>query len=129
MSIETMPDIFALVDAILGRSYEDYNCWDLLRDLYGKGWGIDLDTDPAVAANQVVEIWFQADTRDPLTVVQPWDLLVFRPKGLASSHVGVMCDNRQFVHTRETYGTCRELLVGPKWLPRLLQIARLRRLL
>jgi len=122
-----VPDIFPLVDAILGRSYDDYNCWNLLRDLYGKGWGIDLDADPAAAVAQVQEIWFQEDPRDPLTLVQVWDILIFRPRGMASSHVGIVCDGRQFVHTRKNLGTCMELT--KRWAPRLMQIARLRRLL
>jgi NlpC/P60 family len=127
MNSIVVPDIFPLVDAILGRSYEEYNCWHLLRDLYGKGWGIDLDADPATAAAQVQEIWFQDDARDPLRIVQTWDILIIRTLGMASSHVGVVCDSRQFVHTRKNLGTCMELT--KRWAPRLMQIARLRRLL
>jgi cell wall-associated NlpC family hydrolase len=126
-----LPDILALVDPILGMSYQEYNCWQLLRYLYGKGWGIDFDDDPACAMAQVGEIWFQGDEADPLTVMRPWDALVFRAQGIASRHVGVVCDPLQFVHTSRKLGTCLGLIRD--WAPprstRLLQIARLKRLL
>jgi cell wall-associated NlpC family hydrolase len=127
MATETLPDLLALLDPILGRSYDEYNCWDLLRDLYGQGWGIALEEDPAAAVAQVSELWFQGDPRDPLTLVQPWDVVIFRTRGMASSHVGVVCNTVQFAHTRRRLGTCIEPM--RRWMPRLLQIGRLRRLL
>lgn len=126
MSPSSIPDILALVDPLLGLPYAQYDCWQLVRKLYLEGWGIDFEADPAAAIHQVQEIWFEDEDGDPLALVQPWDLVIFRTRAMASGHVGIMVDERQFVHERRT-GLCLEPLV--RWRARLMQIARLRRLL
>ena len=127
MSVETLPDLRTIVDDLLGAPYEQYNCWALLRVLFQEGWQLDLDADPAAAVAQFQELWFQSDDRDPLVLVQPWDVLILRTRGIASSHVGVMYNETHFVHTRKKIGVCLEpFRVG--WRHRLLQIGRLRRL-
>jgi hypothetical protein len=127
MSIAVIPDIRAIVDPLLGASYEQYHCWALLRVLFKNGWEIDLEEDPATAANQVQEVWFRGESADPLMLACPWDVMVMRVRGIASGHVGVMFNETHFVHTRKSCGVCLEPL--RRWTPRLLQIARLRRLL
>jgi cell wall-associated NlpC family hydrolase len=131
MPVQALPDIAALVDPLLGASYEQYNCWHLVRHLFKAGWDIDFDADPAHALAQAGEIWFQGDPTDPLTLTQPWDVIVMRTKGIASSHVGIVVDTQYFVHTRKSIGVSLEPLKA--WAPprstRLLQIARLKRLL
>jgi hypothetical protein len=127
MSSIVIPDIEPLVEPLLGLSYAECHCWDLLRRLYGQGWGIDLDADPAAAAAQVQEIWFQRDECDPLSLMQPWDILIMKATGMASSHVGIVVNAVHLIHTREATGVCLEPL--RRWAPRLLQMARLRRLL
>jgi hypothetical protein len=122
-----IPAIEPLVEPLLGLSYAQCHCWELLRRLYGHGWGIDLDADPAAAAAQVQEIWFQGDARDPLSLMQPWDILIMKTTGMASSHVGIVVNAIHLIHTREATGVCLESL--RRWAPRLLQMARLRRLL
>lgn len=122
-----MPDLAALVDPLLGLPYAEVNCWELLRKLYSEAWQIDFDSDPMVAVQQVQEIWWQSSTDDPFTLVQPWDVLIFRALGFASQHVGVVVNQEQFCHTRQRNGVCLEYL--RRWRPRLLQMARLRRLL
>jgi cell wall-associated NlpC family hydrolase len=130
MTADALPDLAAIVEPILGLSYEQYNCWNLVRHLFKAGWGIDFDDDPAHAMAQAEEIWFQGDSADPCTLTQPWDVLVTRTRGLASSHVGVVFDTVHFIHTRKALGVCLEPL--RLWRPprstRLMQIARLKRL-
>ena len=130
MSIDVLPDIAPIIEPILGRSYEQYNCWNLVRYLFKEGWAIDFDADPAHAFAQAEEIWFVGDARDPITLLQPWDVLVTRTRGLASSHVGVVLNSQHFIHTRKSIGVCLEPL--QRWMPprstRLLQMARLKRL-
>lgn len=128
MSGETSPPLRAIVDRLLGAPYDAYNCWALLRVLFQEGWQLDLEADPAAAVAQVQEVWFQGDDRDPLALVQPWDILIFRTRGMASSHVGIVYDTTYFVHTRRRVGVCLERYI-PVWRPRILQIGRLRRLL
>ena len=127
MTSVALPDLAAIVDPLLGRPYAEYDCWRLVRHLFEAGWGIALDDDPALAIQQVEEIWCIGDDADPLTLVHPWDVLVFRTRGMASSHVGIMVNEAQFVHTRQRNGVCLEWL--QRWRPRLLQLARLRRLM
>jgi hypothetical protein len=127
MSDVVIPAIEPLVEPLLGLPYAQCHCWQLLRTLYGQGWGIDLDADPAAAAHQVQEIWFSGNATDPLSVMQCWDVLIMKTTGMASSHVGVVVNSMYLIHTRQSVGVCLEPL--RRWAPRLMQIARLRRLL
>jgi cell wall-associated NlpC family hydrolase len=122
----TIPDLAALVEPLLGLPYEQYDCWRLVRRLYRDYWGEDLEDNPAQAWKHVQEIWWQDDAEDPLVVSQSGDLWIMRGLGLSSHHVGVVCNTVHFVHARKRVGTCLEPL--RVWRPRLLQIARLRRL-
>jgi cell wall-associated NlpC family hydrolase len=121
-----LPDLAAILDPLLGLPYAELNCWQLCRHLYREGFGEELEEQPAHASKRVEELWWQDDVDDPLTLIQPWDLLVFRGTGMASHHVGISVDDRQFTHTRKRLGLCLEQTL--RWRPRLLQIARLRRL-
>ena len=56
MAIETLPDLAALVDPLIGCSYSDYDCWKLVRHLFKAGWEIDLEADPMAAITRVQEI-------------------------------------------------------------------------
>lgn len=130
MPVDTMPDIAAIIEPHLGLAYEQFNCWNLVRFLFKQGWDIDFDQDPAFAMAQLEEIWFIGQDTDPRTILQPWDGLVFRNRGLASQHVGVVVDARKMAHADRNLGLC--LVELTDWLPprssRLLQIARLKRL-
>lgn len=126
MSIDVLPDLAAIIDPLLGLSYAEYDCWHLVRKLYREGWGLPFEDDPALAVRQFQEWWFVGSEADPLTLVQPWDVLIFRTRGMASSHVGIVFTTAQFVHTRQRLGVCLASL--RLWSPRLLQIARLRQL-
>lgn len=130
MAVQVLPDLAAIVEPLLGLSYEEYNCWNLVRYLFKAGWAIDFDADPGNALAQVKEVWFQGDSTDPVQLTQCWDVWVMRTKGMASSHVGVVCDPVHFIHTRKALGVCLEplRLWSPPRSTRLMQIARLKRL-
>jgi hypothetical protein len=125
--VETLPDLAAIVDPLLGLPYEQFNCWQLCRHLYREGWGEELDEQPALAWKHVEEIWWQEDAPDPLALTQPWDLWILRGLGMSSHHVSIIVNQVYLTHTRKRLGLCLEPM--SRWQPRLLQIARLRRLL
>jgi hypothetical protein len=128
MAINTtdLPDLGAIVDPLLGLPYEQFDCWRLCRHLYREGWGEDLDDDPVQAWKHIQEMWWQDDVADPCAVSQPWDVWILRGRGMASHHTAIVVNQTYFVHTRKRIGVCLEPMV--RWKPRLLQIARLRRL-
>jgi hypothetical protein len=123
-TVQRIPNIRSLVDQILGASYADYNCYGLVRYLLKAGFALDLDADPHQAANAIVEVWYRGDTRDPLTLIRPWDCFILACKGFASDHLGLIVDARTFVHTRPRTGVVLEPI--QRWQAKLLQIARLR---
>ena len=127
--VKRLPNIRQHVDAILGASYEQYDCWALTRYLLQAGLGLDIVTNPEEAAQQLREVWAQGDPRDPQGLVQPWDFLIFVTRGMVTSHLGLVIDGVSFVHTRETCGVCEERIGSRLWLPRLFQIGRLRMLM
>lgn len=124
------PDLCNLVEPLLGAAYADYDCWDLVRHLYQQGFGLDLARDTERAAIAFQEVWYRDNSADPLTVIQPWDLVIMDEHDLlpVGSHVGVALDGQQFVHARrsETGVALGRLRT---WKPRLLQVARYRELL
>lgn len=124
-----VPNIKDVVDPLLGKSYAEYDCWALLRHILHVGFNIDILGNPTQAAEQVCEVWVRGDPRDPLTLLQPWDWLIFitRARLLVTNHVGLVVDPTQMVHTRQRTGVCLERT--QRWMPKLFQIARLRILL
>lgn len=127
MSVKSWPNLNAIVDDLLGTQYEGQSCWQLFYTLYERGFGLDLAHDPTLLNTHFQQVWFQGDPRSPLSLVQPWDCLVFSAKGFVSDHCGVVVDEMFFVDTHERQGVRRRRLRD--WEPKLLQIARLRELL
>lgn len=126
MLAQAFPALLPHVDAILGAPYEQFPCWTLARHLMQVGLGLDIVADPQRAATQLSEVWFEGDPRDPLTLVQPWDLFIMVRHGVVSEHVGLVVDSETLVHTRRTTGVVLEPL--QRWKSKLLQLARLRML-
>jgi cell wall-associated NlpC family hydrolase len=124
---DTLPDLHAIAEEILGLPYAQYDCWGVLRHCFSLGWGITFDPNPTAALVHVVEVWWQDDPRDPLMLMQPWDVVIYRTTGPASRHVGIVMDTERFLHTRRSVGVCLEPL--RRWSSRLIQLARLRQLL
>ena len=126
----TLPDIHALVDALLGTPYATYDCWDLARHLYEQGFGAALPRDTQISAQQFQEVWYRGAATDLLTLVHPWDLIVTATAAdlPVSDGVGVAVDAQRFVYaSRTTTGV--QLGRLRTWRPRILQLARLRVLL
>jgi len=119
------PPLAPLVDEILGSAYTQYDCWGLLAYLMKRGWGLDLTHDPECLSREVVEVWFQGDPRQPLTLTQPWDCLIVSVHGLVGDHCGLVMEGTQFVHSGKA-GVVIDRL--QRWEAKVLQIARLRRL-
>ena len=126
MLAPAFPNLRTLIDPILGAPYDQYPCWTLARTLMQEGLGLDTVEDPHRAAQQLSEVWYEGDPRDPLTLVQPWDLFIMLRHGLVSEHVGLVVNSTTLVHTRRTTGVVLEPL--QRWVPKLLQLARLRML-
>lgn len=121
------PPIRPLLATFLGRPYGPQECWRLVCELMHAGGFLDVATDPLEAIEQVQEVWFVGDHRDPLTLVQPWDWWLLRKFGPAVGHIGMVVDGAHLVHAGRPVGVCLEPL--KRWRPRLVQIARLRCLL
>jgi cell wall-associated NlpC family hydrolase len=124
----TIPDITDIVTPLLGVSYEEYDCWNLVRYVYLQGFGFDLARESDTSAQRFQEVWYRGEG-DPLTIAQPWDLALFTnsdelPVG---EHVGVIVDQQTFAHARraETGVALGRLRT---WKVRLIQLARLREL-
>lgn len=124
-----IPNIRVLVDELLGTSYETFDCWALVRHLLIQGFGLDIAAEPNQAALLMQEVWFRGDGRDPLVLTQPWDLYITceRDDRPWSTHVGLVIDERTFVHAR-TAATGVAIERMKRWRPKLLQLARLRHL-
>jgi len=120
------PPMAPLVDELLGTPYEQMDCWGVLAALLKAGFGLDLTRDPECLTREVVEVWFEGDPRQPLSCIQPWDCLIFSVHGLVGDHCGLVMDGTQFVHARGKGGVAIERL--HRWEEKVLQIARLRRL-
>jgi hypothetical protein len=125
-----IPNIRELIDEVLGAPYSQWDCWELTRHLLMQGFGLDIAQEPSHAANLMTEVWYRGDSRDPLSLTQPWDLYITyeREDRPWSTHVGLVVDDYTFVHAR-TAATGVALDRLRRWQPKLLQLGRLRQLI
>ncbi len=105
--------------------YETYDCWGVAKFCYEILLGQQLvgDMGQVLQTLALTEMWYYDTTTPVESIVQPWDLLVFRVQSLASDHVGIML-------TEDLYGTAMKAAGVHKAhlsssIPRLLQVARL----
>ncbi len=126
-TVQVIPNMRAIIQAVLGKSYVEVNCWALVRHIFLEAFGLDLIADPVEAAQGFAEIWFKGDEKDLLSLVQPYDLLIIANHQRISQHLGVIVDDVYLVHTRQKTGVVVERLT--RWKPHILQLARLRSLL
>lgn len=123
----SMPNLAQLVQPFLLRNYKPHECWRLVIDLLDAGGLLQANVEPAHVLSLVQEVWWwQGDTRDPLSLSQPWDWWLVRKGGPAVSHIALVVDSLSLVHVG-TAGVALEPL--RRWRTRLVQIARLRTLL
>lgn len=130
-SVTAFPNIRNLVDPLIGTPFTAMNCWDLVSHLFAQGFGLPVAATAAYFNfDEMCEVWYRGDPRDPLPLAQPWDLVVITThRGHAvSDHVGLVIDSQLFVHSRaDHHGVAIARL--RTWRAWLLQLARLRRLL
>jgi hypothetical protein len=128
-TLTRLPPLRELVTPFLGQPYAEDECWRLVLDLLQAGGFDTVASDPLQAIQQVVELWFCDDPRDPLALVQPWDWYLLTRRGHPQAgapiqHIGLVVDTTTFVHSRRGVGVCVEPLL--RWRPKLVQLARLR---
>lgn len=123
----TTGSIQEAIDQLMGREYPAGTCWQYVLDLLHAGGQGDYRDHPAQAVAQTREVWFCDDSRDPWSLIQPWDWLLLthtgRPEhGAVVGHIGVVIDASCMTHVRVQGGVCREPL--RRWRHRLIQLAR-----
>jgi hypothetical protein len=124
--MQTIPDLAAIADPLLGKPYTDVDCWQLLRFVLAEGFRYTLDPQPANNLGDVCEIWHCDETCDPWARAQPWDLLVFATSRGITQHVGLVVNDAYLLHTRPRTGVCLEPLQR-RWIrAQLFQVLRLR---
>lgn len=126
MPVATWPNLSALIAPLLGTPYQTLDCWQLVQQLFQEGFGLDLLGEPAQLNTLMVEVWFQGDPRPLLSLVQPWDCLLYSNKGLVTEHIGVVVNDYQMVHARPQTGVVLEPLT--RYRRQILQLVRLRTL-
>ena len=105
-----------------GRSEKGFDCWGLVRLFYLNEKGIELpsyveeyetcsNASGAIKENMGAE-WNRTD------IPEPGDVALFRIRGYPS-HVGLMIDNRRFMHVLKGVGVVIEELDSLLWTKRL----------
>jgi len=107
----------------IDRPYEPDGCWNLVRDLYRDGLGIDLPESHIRAAPQFVEVWFDEAGAAPIEdILQPWDVIIYKVPSRTVQHVGMIASRTEIIHTRANRGAAIDLL--RLWQSRILQVCR-----
>jgi hypothetical protein len=122
-----LPNLRAIAQDFLGQPYAVDDCWRLVLDLLHAGGFGDYRDKPGEAIQQVAEVWFWDDPRNPLTLIQPWDWVLLtkigKPeRGAAVGHIGLVVDDLTFVHVGSKVGVVIEPL--QRWRARFVQLAR-----
>jgi cell wall-associated NlpC family hydrolase len=109
-----------------GRSKEGVDCWGLVCLIYADHFGIQLPSysevdwkDGEAVARSVKEQqqaeWAEVDAKDR----REFDVILLRIKGLPW-HVGVVLNQRQFIHIDPSRGVCVESFNSIHWKNRIL---------
>lgn len=115
-----------------GRTRESgLDCWGLVRLVYLEQLGLDLreyagvtPEDPvwtSIAEEEATASWLEVPHGDR----REGDVVILRVLGLPW-HVGVMVDQRAFVHTVKNIGVCIERIDSVHWKNRVLGYRRLK---
>jgi len=102
-----------------GRDLTGLDCWGLTRLIYKEEFNIELpsfageyDVDDPKLLHEIIaqhkEGW------EKLLSPEPGCVVLFRMFG-TESHIGVVVNDTQFLHTREKYTSAVENLQGIEW--------------
>ena len=98
----------------IGKSYETYNCFDLVKEFYLDNFGVDLRNyfeGGPVPERSVVSSLIVSNKGDFIEVVSPQfgDIVVIKLYGI-ECHIGVIVDDKMFLHSTRGVGSNMERL-------------------
>lgn len=97
----------------IGRSYNVYNCFDLVKEFYQDEYGITLKDyfEGEVPDRKTIECLVVSNKGDFIQVPTPLygDIVVIRLFGYAS-HVGICVGEGRFIHSMRGVGSAMDLL-------------------
>jgi len=118
-----------------GRDYDGMDCYSVMYLAYRDVLGIEMPTyvddyvDPGDtdASRRVIQDMIQAQKHnwELVTAPQPLDVVLFT-YGATRTHLGLMVDEKQFLHCERNIGTVIERVDSAKWKSRIEGIYRLK---
>lgn len=99
----------------IGRSYEEYNCFDLVKEFYADHFGLDLreywDGGPVPARGEVESLIVSSkgDFVEVKGSPKFGDLVVIRLYGI-ECHIGVVIEGGKFLHSARRIGSTLDRL-------------------
>lgn len=98
----------------VGRDYEKYNCFDLVKEFYQNELGLTLSNyfeGEVVPNRKEIECLIKTNKGDfeRVDVPQFGDIVVINLYGY-SSHIGVCLDRIKFLHSMKKVGSCLDTL-------------------
>ncbi|WP_102226927.1 C40 family peptidase [Acidimangrovimonas sediminis] len=116
--------------ADLGRDACGYDCWGLVRRVYGMDLGILLPSyagaytsaEESAEVEALIDAGRAAGPWSPVADPRPYDVLLFR-RGRFRAHVGLFVDARHMLHMAEVQSVIEDR-AAPAWAHRLIGIYR-----
>lgn len=103
--------IFQACSSYVGRSYQEYNCWDLIKSLYEDIYDLDIHEyyGDNVPKRQEVEKLIRTNAGEFVKVglPEPGDILTIKVFGI-ESHMSLYLGNNKMIHSREKTGVVIE---------------------
>ena len=105
-----------------GEGPKEYNCWNLCREIYRRcGKALPKYSDYIAVISQrdnliktvIEDDFLRIDKSEPLCLVT----LMLAPRAI--THIGVVLDNRRFIHVRRNVGVVVERLDNKAWKKRI----------
>lgn len=98
----------------IGRNYEDYNCFDLVKEFYKDNFGLDLKhfwEGDTVPGRKEVESLIVTNKGDFIRVTAPkfGDIVIIRLYGV-ECHMGVVIEGGKFLHAARNIGSLLDRL-------------------